>query len=236
VEVFMLQTILAVALSTTPAESSFRPANVAFLMLEGVYNTELMAPFDVLHHVMFHDEKPPRVFTVALSAEPVITFEGLRITPDYTIDNAPTIDVLVVPSATNNMDSDLANERLIRWVAETGKKARHVISLCDGAFVLAKAGLLDGTPATTFPGDQDRFENMFPKVKLVRNVSFVDAGHALTSVGGAKSYDVAMYFVEKVYGEKAAKGIGIGLVIDWDLSQVPHEVSRVSSDDDRPGR
>lgn len=222
----MLQTILVAALASAGAEdSSFRPANVAFLMLEGVYNTELMAPFDVIHHVMFHVEEPPRVFTVALSSGPVTTFEGLRITPDYTLENAPPIDVLVVPSAKNNMGSDLENARLIRWVAETGTKARHVISLCDGAFVLAQAGLLDGVRATTFPGDQDAFEKKFPNVKLVRSVSFVDAGHALTSVGGAKSYDVAMYFVEKVYGEKAVKAIGTGLVIDWDLSKVPHEVA-----------
>jgi transcriptional regulator GlxA family with amidase domain len=229
VEGSMLQAILAAALSTLPEDSSFRPANVAFLMLEGVYNTELMAPFDVIHHLKFHDKKPPRVFTVALSEKPVTTFEGLLITPDYTIENAPAVDVLVVPSAENNMGSDLENERLIRWVTETGRKARHVISLCDGAFVLAKAGLLDGIPATTFPGDQDRFREMFPKVNLIRNVSFVDAGHALTSVGGAKSYDVAMYFVEKVYGAEAAKGIGVGLVIDWDISKVPHEVARPAS-------
>ena len=222
----MLHTILAVALSAAAEEdSSFRPASVAFLMLEGVYNTELMAPFDVIQHVIFHDAKPPRVFTVALSEKPVTTFEGLRITPDYTLENAPPIDVLVVPSAKNNMGSDLEDRHLIRWVAETGRKARHVISLCDGAFVLAKAGLLDGIRATTFPGDQDRFEKTFPKVDLVRNVSFVDAGHALTSVGGAKSYDVALYFVEKVYGAKAVKAIGTGLVIDWDLSKVPHELA-----------
>ncbi len=232
----MFQTILAVALSTAPEDSSFRPANVAFLMLEGVYNTELMAPFDVIHHVTFHDKRPPRVFTVALTEKPVTTFEGLRITPDYTLESAPPIDVLVVPSAQNNMGSDLEDQRLIRWVAERGRKARHVISLCDGAFVLARAGLLDGIPATTFPGDQDRFQEMFPKVKLVRNVSFVDAGHALTSVGGARSYDVAMYFVEKVYGAEAAKGIGVGLVIDWDLSKVPHQVATVSSDGDRVDR
>ena len=233
----MLPTMLLATLSAAAAgDSSFRPANVAFLMLEGVYNTELVAPYDVIHHVMFHDQKPPRVFTVALSGEPVTTFEGLHITPDYTIENAPPIDVLVVPSAKNNMGSDLEDTRLIRWVSETGRKARHVISLCDGAFVLAKAGLLDDVHATTFPDDQDRFEEMFPKVKLVRNVSFVDAGHALTSVGGAKSYDVAMYFVEKVYGVKAAKGIGRGLVIDWDLSNVPHELAAPASGEDRSDR
>jgi len=61
---------------------------------------------------------------------------------------------------------------------------------------------------------------MFPAVRLFRGVSFVDAGQALTSVGGAKSYDVAMYLVETLYGEKAVRGIGRGLVIDWDRSKL----------------
>ena len=55
---------------------------------------------------------------------------------------------------------------------------------------------------------------MFPGVDLVRDVSFVDAGHALTSVGGVKSYDVAMWLVERLHGQKVARGIGGGLDID----------------------
>ena len=65
---------------------------------------------------------------------------------------------------------------------------------------------------------------MFPGVELVRNVSFVDAGHALTSVGGAKSFDVAMWLVERLYGRRVAKGIGRGLVIDWDVTKIPRRV------------
>ncbi len=122
------------------------------------------------------------------------------------------------------MDSDLENEVLIEWVRTTGRKARHVVSLCDGAFVLAQAGLLDGVSATTFPADQDRFAERFPQVVLVRDVSFVDAGHALTSVGGARSFDVAMWLVERLYGPEVARGIGRGLVLDWDAEAIPHRV------------
>ena len=158
------------------------------------------------------------------------TFEGLVLTPDHSFATAPPIDVLVVPSAEHSMDSDLANERLIRWVGDVGRRARNVISLCDGAFVLAKAGLLDGIEATTFPSDQDRFAEMFPKLKLVRDVSFVDAGHALTSVGGAKSFDVALWWVERTYGAAVARGIGGGLVIDWDASAIPHRIALPAGD------
>ncbi len=202
------------------------PRTVAFLVVDGVYNSELVAPYDVLQHVRFHSPGDwPETFTVSPDGRPVRTFEGLRLNPDHSFANSRPIDVLVVPSAEHSMDSDLENRALIEWVRATGTKARHVVSLCDGAFVLAKAGLLDGVQATTFPADQDRFGRMFPKVDLVREVSFVDAGRALTSVGGAKSYDVALWLVERLYGAEAARGIGKGLVIDWDAASVRHRVA-----------
>ena len=108
-----------------------------------------------------------------------------------------------------------ALEEMIAWVRKTGEHADFVISLCDGAFVLAAAGLLDGHTATTFPGDQDRFAEAFPDVGLEREPSFVQDDRMLTSQGGAKSYDVAMHLVDLLYGEKVAKGVGRGLIIPW---------------------
>ncbi len=207
---------------TAPAKVPLR--SIGFLVLPGVYNSELMAPYDVLDHVRFRVKEPPRVFTVAREKGPLKTFEGLTLVPHHTFADAPPIDLLVVPSAEHNMDSDLADEKLLAWVRETGGKAKLVMSLCDGAFVLAKAGLLDGLQATTFPGDQDRFAQMFPKVKLKRNLIFVHDGKAITSVGGARSYDPAMYVVERLYGGEAMALIGQGLVLDWKRSAVPHLV------------
>lgn len=192
-----------------------RPLRAAFLVIEGVYNTELAAPYDVLQHTVFHTKPGIEVFTVSPDGQPLSTFEGLRIIPRYSFANAPPIDILVVPSARGSMDKDLQNQALIDWVRRVAGQARHVVSLCDGAFVLAKAGLLDGVPATTFPEDYDRLAQMFPKVDLRVNVSFVDSGKILTSQGGARSYDVAMYLVDKLYGQKVAHGIGKGLLIPW---------------------
>jgi transcriptional regulator GlxA family with amidase domain len=192
-----------------------RPLRAAFLVVDGVYNTELMAPFDVFQHTRFHTQPGMEVFTVSPDGQPVTTFEGIRVTPAYGFQNAPPIDILVVPSASGSMDKDLQNQAMIDWVRRVGGGARHVVSLCDGAFVLAQAGLLDGLPATTFPDDYKRFAQMFPKVDLRINVSFVDAGKVLTSQGGARSYDVAMHLVDRLYGTQAAQGIGHGLLIPW---------------------
>jgi transcriptional regulator GlxA family with amidase domain len=192
-----------------------RPLRAGFLIVDGVYNSELMAPYDILQHTVFHTEPGIEVFTVSPDGAPVTTFEGLRIMPHHSFDTAPEIDILVVPSAEGSMTTDLENESLISWVAEVGDNARYVMSLCDGAFVLAAAGLLDGRVVTTFPGDQDRFADTFPELDLRRGVSFVHDGGVLTSEGGAKSYDVSMYLVDHLYGEGVAQGVGGGLIIDW---------------------
>ncbi|HEY9420187.1 MAG TPA: DJ-1/PfpI family protein, partial [Thermoanaerobaculia bacterium] len=186
-----------------------------FLVVNGVYNTELMAPYDVFQHTKFHSQPGMEVFTVSPDGQPVTTFEGIRITPTYGFQNAPPMDILVVPSSEGSMERDLQNAALIDWVRRVGGQARHVISLCDGAFVLAKAGLLNGVPATTFPEDYERFATMYPNVDLRINVSFVDAGKMLTSQGGTRSYDVAMHLVDRLYGQRVAKGIGEGLLIAW---------------------
>ena len=192
-----------------------RPLRVGFLVVDGVYNTELMAPYDVFQHTVFHTKPGMEVFTVSPQGKRIKTFEGITIRPNYSFANAPAIDILVVPSAEGSLGKDLENERMISWVRETAKKARYVVSLCDGAFVLAQAGLLDGVAATTFPTDLEAFAKRFPKVDLRINVNFVHAGKFLTSQGGVRSYQVAMYLVEKLYGLKAAQGVGRGLLIPW---------------------
>lgn len=198
-----------------------RPLRAGFLVVHGVYNSELMAPYDILQHTKFHTEPAIEVFTVSPMGEPVITFEGLTLTPHYGFDDHPEIDILVVPSAEGSMDADLRNRTMMEWVREVGGKASYVMSLCDGAFVLAEAGLLEGRSSTTFPGDQDQFAESFPELDLVRGVSFVHDGPAMTSQGGARSYDVAMYLVDHLYGEEVARGVGRGLVIDWPPADLP---------------
>ena len=188
---------------------------VGFLVVDGVYNTELTAPYDLFHHTRFHADPGMRVFTISPDGGPVKTFEGLRLTPDFGIADAPPIDILVVPSAEGSMDRDLENETMIDWVRDVGSRARFVVSLCDGAFVLATAGLLDGHACTTFPGDQDRFAEQYPRLDLRREVSFVHDRRILTSEGGARSFDVALYLIAHIYGDEVAGNVGRGLVLAW---------------------
>lgn len=189
--------------------------NVGFLMLPKVYNSELMAPYDIFHHTQFHTKPAMHVFTISPDGTAVTTFEGLRLQADYSLSNTPPIDVLVIPSAEHNMDSDLENTAIRDWIRKKSQTAKYVVTLCDGAFMLANTGLLNGLSATTFPGDVAEFKKKFPQVNTLEGYSFVHDGKYLTSQGGAKSYDVAMYLVDLIYGEKVAAGVGRGLIIPW---------------------
>ena len=199
--------------------------NVAFLIMDGTFNTELTAPFDIFQHTIFREGiRPMNVFTVANSDAPITTFEGMKIVPDfnYLKDQLPKIDILVVPSAEHHLDTDLEDEAMIQFVQRAAKEATFITSHCDGAFVLAKAGLLKDKIATTFPGDIDKMRVMFPELDIRKKVLFVHDGNIITSAGGAKSFEAALYLCEYLYGKEIAKALAGGLVIDWDVNTVPH--------------
>lgn len=201
--------------------------NVALLIMDGVYNTELTAPYDIFQHTIFREGiRPMKTFTVAADREPVTTFEGMRILPDlgYRTDTLPRIDILVVPSAEHHLDTDLDNEELLSFVRKVDQRARFVTSHCDGAFLLAAAGLLDGRVCTTFPSDIDKMRLMFPELDIRKEVLFVHDGKYITSAGGAKSFEAALYLAEHLYGDSIALSLAEGLVIDWNLAAVPHLV------------
>ena len=201
--------------------------NAAFLIMDGTYNTELTAPFDIFQHTIFRDNiKPMNVFTVANTDNAITTFEGLRILPDfnYLNDSLPKIDILVIPSAEHHLDTDLEDKAMIDFVKRIDKEAQFMTSHCDGAFVLAKAGLLDSKVSTTFPSDINAMRKMFPELDIREDVLFVHDGKYITSAGGAKSFEAALYLCEYLYGKDIADSLSKGLVIDWNLDTVPHIV------------
>lgn len=214
-------------------EKSFSPAikpnryNVAFLIMDGTYNTEFTAPFDIFQHTQYRPQiKQMNVFTVANTRKPVTTFEGVRILPDfnYTQDALPEVDILVVPSAEHHLDTDLQDTVMLNFVRKVSADALFVTSHCDGAFVLAKSGVLDGHVSTTFPSDIEKYRRMFPQLDVRENIVFVHDDKFITSAGGARSFDAALYLAQILYGKEIAQGLAGGLVIDWQLDAVPHLV------------
>jgi transcriptional regulator GlxA family with amidase domain len=199
--------------------------NVAFLVMDGTFNTELTAPYDIFQHTKYREGiKAMNVFTVAKSLDPIRTFEGLKITPDYSYlaEDLPRIDILVIPSAEHHLDSDLEDQAMLDFVKNTAQTAIYVTSHCDGAFVLAESGLLENVESTTFPGDIETYKSRYPQLTIHEDVFFVHDGKYITSAGGAKSFEAALYLCEVLYGKQIAESLAEGLVIDWKLDDIPY--------------
>ncbi len=197
--------------------------------MDGTFNTELTAPFDIFHHTIFRDSiKPMNVFLVAKTLNPVVSFEGIKLLPDfnYLTDSLPPIDILVVPSAEGHLDKDLEDSLMLNFVKSVAYSAQFVTSHCDGAFLLAEAGLLTNVESTTFPGDIEAYRKKYPNQIIHDSVLFVHDGKFITSAGGAKSFEAALYLCELLYGKTVADQLAEGLVIDWDLQTAPHIVAK----------
>ncbi|MCH8247504.1 MAG: DJ-1/PfpI family protein [Bacteroidetes bacterium] len=211
-----------VALASTDHEQIL---SAGFVITDRVFNSELMAPYDVLHHTIFRDENSYiEPFIVSENGLPITSFEGITVLPHFSFKSAPDIDILVIPSANGSMTTDLENERLMAFLGEAVEKAQYVITLCDGAFPLAATGALNGKTATTFPGDRRAFAEAFPDVDVRFDVRFVQDGKFITSVGGGMSYEPALYLVEMLYGKEHADQTAEGLVWDWNVDEIPHTV------------
>jgi len=221
--------LIVLTVPSAAASEQNRPATgilrAGFLVVPGVFNSELMAPYDVLQHSVFRDEKNYiEPFIVSPDGKALRTFEGIEVVPHYSFENCPAIDILIIPSTETSMTKDLENAAYMAFVRRTIESAKYVITVCDGAFPLAATGVLDGRSATTFPGDQTQFAETFPAIDVRTDVRFVADGKFITSVGGAMSYEPALYLVETLYSKDHAERTAKGLVWPWKLDDVPHLV------------
>lgn len=209
----------------TEAQASARVRTALFVVAPEVYNSELMAPYDVLQHSIFRDDSD-YVATAVVSEDggPVTTFEGIVVEAHYSFANAPKADILVIPSTGGSMGRDLEDAEYMAFVRRAVEEAEWVITVCDGAFPLAATGVLDGRVATTYPGDRARLAEMFPKVDVRDDVRLVVDGKYLTSVGGGMSYEPAFWLVEEIYGTEHVTATARGLVWPWDRATLPHVV------------
>lgn len=123
---------------------------------------------------------------------------GLKLKPDYTFADAPAVNVIVVPA-------QQGSEALIEWLRKTAPKTDVTMSVCTGAFKLAKAGLLAGKSATTHRQFLDKLAKDYPDIAVKRGVRFVEGGKISTAGGLTSGTDLALRVVERYFGRKVAQ-------------------------------
>ncbi|MBI3843778.1 MAG: DJ-1/PfpI family protein [Planctomycetes bacterium] len=184
-----------------------RETTAVILLFEGVQIIDYTGPYEVFGQAGL------RVVTVAASTEPLTTAMGMHVTPNFDLAHAPEADILVIPGG--GVESATENQAVISWLREKAKQTPNVLSVCNGAFILAKAGLLDGLKATTFHGLIDELKTAAPHTTIVRDQRFVDNGKIVTAAGLSSGIDGALHVVAKMRGEGFAEATALGLEYDW---------------------
>ncbi|GAB3556234.1 DJ-1/PfpI family protein [Spirosoma fluminis] len=186
---------------------------VAILLFNEIEVLDFAGPFEVFGVAgrQTGNQPPFQVFTVA-ERGPVYARNGLCITPTYLLNDHPKADVLVIPGGGGyhpdgtpyGSRREMDNPAILNWVRRTAESAELVLSVCTGALILAKAGLLDGLSATTHFLAADSLQQMSPSTMVKPAERFVDNGRVITSAGISAGIDMALYVVGKLLGKEVA--------------------------------
>jgi transcriptional regulator GlxA family with amidase domain len=170
---------------------------VAFMIGEHANVIDTAGPWEVFQDVV-SDDVGCELYTVAPTSELLEMTGGLLVKPNYSIDDAPQPHVIVVPAHRSTTKSR-------EWLAAASAGTDVTMSVCTGAFQLARAGLLKGIPATTHHQFFDSFAKEFPDVELRRGLRFVDSGRIATAGGLTSGVDLALHIVARYWGVEVAQ-------------------------------
>jgi transcriptional regulator GlxA family with amidase domain len=184
---------------------------VGVLVFDGVALLDVAGPFEVLTRARLEpgvesrrreEEALFEAFTVAKTKDPVTATGGIVLVPSHCFADAPRVDLLLVPGGFGTRPL-LQDAPTIEWIRRTAASAKRTASVCTGALLLARAGLLDGRRATTHWGAFGLLASLARDVTVDREARFVDDG-VMTSAGVASGVDLALHVVETLFGRAVA--------------------------------
>lgn len=160
-----------------------------------------------------HDLRGFEVFTVSVDGKPLLSQNTLTIVPQYSIQNCPAHDILIIPGG----NSQFAREQqaLLDFIIQQRNKNTLLFSVCTGSLLLAKAGLLKGLKATTFHSQLDELQSISPETIVLRDKRIVDSGSIITSAGVSAGIDASLYIVAKLTNQEIAKATAEHIEYSW---------------------
>jgi len=198
-----------------------RSLEVAILIFPEVEVLDFAGPFEVFSvagRILKQDGRAPfRVSTVAAEAAPVLARHGLPVTPSFCFADRPAADILIVPGGI--VTQPLDDARTLDWIRATARQAGLVASVCTGAFILAKLGMLEGRSCTTHWDDIRELRRDHPDLDVLEDLPYVDEGAVVTSAGISAGIDMSLHLVGRILGADAARKTARQMQYDW----VPQE-------------
>lgn len=173
---------------------------VAFPVSNGAVGIDVCGPWDVFECARLGGRREAlfRLYTVAETLGAVTASGGMRIDPNFTFETAPLPKVIVIPGQGE------PSAAMLGWIQRTSPGTDLTMSVCTGAFVLAKAGLLRGKPATTHHNSYTDLAMQFPDIRVKRGLRFVETGNLATAGGQYSGVDLALRVVERYFGRTVA--------------------------------
>ncbi|MDF2181155.1 GlxA family transcriptional regulator [Neptuniibacter sp. CAU 1671] len=154
-----------------------------------------------------------RVFLIAKTRTPVTMSSGMQLMPDYDFTDCPAdLDTLIVPGA-ENIQLALDDAALLAWIAQQSRCVRRLVSICTGAFLLARLGLLNGKNITTHWAYCADMQQQFPQLNIESDAIFIKQGNTYTSAGVTAGMDLSLALVEEDAGKKIAMSVARKLVV-----------------------
>ena len=183
-----------------------RPRTVLIIVFDGVQSLDVTGPLEVFSgansHLAGHGSGPAyRIVVAGPGGTPVRTSSGLTLVPGTDLRVAPAAHTLVVPGGEGTRSE---NEELTAWLRRHAPTARRITSVCTGAFLLARAGLLAGRRVTTHWAYAEALQRQFPGVNVDPEPIYVRDGCVVTSAGVTAGIDLALALVEEDIGREAA--------------------------------
>lgn len=172
---------------------------VGILVFDGVEELDFAGPLEVFGSAAKIDPESFQVFTVGVRGRTAKAINGLSVTADYSLEDCPRLDILVVPGGRGTR-TEMKNPVLLSFIRGASEKCELVASVCTGSLVLAAAGLLDGKRATTHRAALNELR-AFPKVH-VEHRRYIRQGRVITSAGISAGIDMALYLVGQLRGER----------------------------------
>lgn len=199
----------AQAQAARPAAQRPQPQRkrAAILIFDGVQIIDYSGPYEVFGQAGFE------VFTVGVTVDPITTAMGMKVTPSYTLEDGPEPDVIIIPGG--GVTKAQSDPKIIKWIQDSEKEVDHILSVCNGAFILAKTGLLDGKSATTFYGLIDGFRAIAPNTTVVTDKRYVDNGKIITTAGLSSGIDGSLYVISKLMGKARAQMVALNMEYNW---------------------
>jgi transcriptional regulator GlxA family with amidase domain len=184
------------------------------LIWENALLLDFIGPFEVfkLASLFLEDKEEINIFVVAEDKTPV-NAQGLSINPHYSIEDAPELDIVLIPGG--NIMKTVEKDVLVQWLADRAPRAKHLLSVCTGVFMLSKLGLLDGIVVTTHCNFIDRLKESAPKAIIDDTKRFHDNGKIITSAGISAGIDMSLHVVQKLWGEELAVKVANYMEYEW---------------------